>query len=171
MAVTYPTTTAQATPWRLLLRTAVAAGTVAAVVEMVPVLGIQAGALGVPPSRVLQSIASGLLGRAAYDGGAVTVAAGTALHWLISCGAALTFAWAASRWHDLVRHPVPSGLAFGVLAFAVMTAVVVPFSAAAFPPNRDPALMLLSIAIHMAFFGLPIALTTRRWLHRAGWEG
>ena len=90
-------------------------------------------------------------------------------HWLISVGAALKFAWTASRFRDLVAYSVLAGLGFGVLAFAVMTALVVPLSAAAFPPNRNPVLILVSLAVHMLFLGLPIALATRWRFRRAGW--
>ena len=171
MKIDYPTVPARASPWSLLMRPALVAGTIAAIVEMVPVLGIQKAALGVSPARVFESVASGLVGAAAYRGGPATVLAGVVLHWLISVGAALKFAWATTRWRDLIVHPVLAGLGFGVLAFAVMTALVVPLSAAAFPPNRNPALILVSLTVHMAFFGLPISLAARWWLRRNGWEG
>lgn len=166
MALVYPVAPAPATPWRQLVRAAAMAGTVAAVVEMVPVLGIQAAALGVSPGRIFQSIASGLFGAAAYRGGIGSALAGVALHWLISAGAALLFGWTATRWADLTRRAVLAGLAFGVLTFAAMTAIVVPFSAAAFRPNHDRVLMLVSLAVHVFFFGLPIALVMRRQLSR-----
>jgi hypothetical protein len=152
-----------------LLATALVAGTIAAVVELIPVLGIQSVALGVSPTRVFQSIASGLLGKAAYTGGLSAAAAGAGLHWLISVLAALTFAWVAVRWRDLIRHPVLSGLGYGVIVFAIMAAIVVPLSAAAFKPNTNPTLMAVSMAVHMVFFGLPIALATRCRYRRAGW--
>lgn len=168
MASIYAEPARDASPWGLVGRAAILAGTLAALIEMVPVLGIQAAALGVSPTRVFQSIASGLFGASAFRGGIAIILAGVALHWLISVGAALIFGWTASRWRDVAAHPVAAGLAYGVLAFAVMTALVVPLSAAAFPPNRNPMLILVSLAVHMLFFGLPIALVTARLLHRAG---
>lgn len=164
MASIYPSAPPSATPSHSIVCAALLAGSVAAAVEMVPVLGIQAMALGVQPARVFQSIASGLLGAAAYRGGLATVLAGVALHWLISVGAALVFAWTASRWRDLAAHPAVAGIGLGVLAFAVMTALVVPLSASAFPPNRNPVLILVSLAVHILFFGLPIALVVARRL-------
>lgn len=168
MAPTYSQSLREATPWRSIARAALLGGTLAAGVEMVPVLSIQGAALGVPPVRVFQSIASGLLGASAYRGGAAAVLAGVVLHWLISVGAALVFAWTATRWRDLAARPFPAGLGFGVLAFAIMTSLVVPLAAAAFPPNRDPVLILVSLAVHMLFFGLPIALATRWSFARPG---
>jgi hypothetical protein len=42
----------------------------------------------VPPTRLLQSVASGLLGPAAFDGGIPTAALGLALHFFIALVAA-----------------------------------------------------------------------------------
>lgn len=170
MANSYTMASGLSTPPRLLVRTALIAGTIAAIVEMVPVLGIQSAALGVSPTRVFQSIASGVTGATAYRGGVATALLGVALHWLISFVAALKFAWAATRWRDLLAHPAVAGIGFGVLVFAMMAALVVPLSAAAFPPNRNPALILISLAVHMLFFGLPISLATQWYFRRSGWE-
>jgi len=51
---------------------------------------------GVGPVRVLHSVASGLLGAAAFDGGAKTAVLGLALHFLIATGATVAF-YLASR--------------------------------------------------------------------------
>lgn len=144
------------------------AGTVAAVVEMIPILAIQGLLLGVTSARIFQSIASGLLGRAAYSGGSATVVLGAALHLLISVIAAAVFVVAAQRRPSLLRRPLSSGLAFGVLAYVVMSWIVVPLSAVAFKPAFDPALMAVSLAVHMLFFGLPIAFTARWLTQRSG---
>lgn len=141
---------------------ALAAGMVAAVVEMIPVLTIQGLMLHVPPLRIFQSIASGVLGRDAYAGGMGTAVLGAALHIVISLIAALIFVLAAARWRVLLRRPVLSGLVFGVFAFIVMSWIVVPLSAVAFKQNFNPVLMAMSLAIHMIFFGLPISLTARQ---------
>jgi hypothetical protein len=42
------------------------------------------------PARILQSIASGLLGQASYPGGTLTVALGVLLHFTIACGIVTT---------------------------------------------------------------------------------
>src|SRR5262249_2427378 len=89
-------------------------GTIAAVTEMVPVFPIQA-ALGVSPRLVLQSIASGVLGRAAYSGGAATVLLGIAFHLLISISFALAYVLVSDRWTALRRRPVLAGVAYGTV--------------------------------------------------------
>ena len=140
-------------------------GTIAAVTEMVPVFPIQA-ALGVSPRLVLQSIASGVLGRAAYSGGAATVLLGIAFHLLISIVAALLYVIASDRWAGLRRHPWLAGIAYGTVVFAVMRYIVVPLSAVAYKQSTDWGMFATSLAVHIVGFGIPIALLDR-WLARA----
>lgn len=115
----------------------------------------------VMPSRVLQSIASGLLGRAAYQGGARTAALGLLLHFVIATGAAAVYYVASRRWTVLRRRPVACGLTYGVVVYLVMNLVVVPLSQIGFrmPAWHSAALL---IVIHMVCVGLPIALATAR---------
>jgi hypothetical protein len=114
---------------------------------------------GVGPVRVLKFIASGLLGPAAFQGGAMTAALGMALHFVIALGAAAVY-WAASRVIVvLTRHPVPFGLLYGVAVYFFMSLVVIPLSAV---PKRPFVLSLQGIVIHMLCVGLPIALVLRR---------
>ena len=83
--------------------------------------------------RVLKFIASGLLGAAAFQGGAAIAALGLALHFVIALGAAAVY-WAASRRIAfLATHPVPSGLLYGVAVYFFMNLVVIPLSAV--PPR------------------------------------
>ena len=118
---------------------------------------------GLSPARIFQSVAAGLLGRASFQGGARTAALGLALHFFIALSMAAAYYFVARRWPLLWRRPVPCGLAYGLLLYAVMTHVVVPLSAAG-PGSKDPVWIALSVLVHMALIGLPIALFTRRAL-------
>lgn len=118
------------------------------------------GLRGVSPLRVLQSIASGLLGRDAFRGGLATAALGTLLHFLIAFTIVAVFFAASRRIPWLVRRPVVSGLVYGLLAYLVMSQVVVPLSAAPIGP-RTPAVVLNGVLIHMLGVGLPAALFAR----------
>ena len=119
------------------------------------------GAYGVSPTRVLQGIASGLLGPAAFQGGPATAALGLLLHFVIALGAAVVYYIASRAFPVLARRPVPCGLAYGVAVHAFMNLVVLPMSRVNF---RTPPLQfhLVMIAIHMVCVGLPIALAVRR---------
>lgn len=145
---------------RRLILISLVIGAIAAVTEMVPVFPIQ-GALGVSPRLVLQSIASGLLGRAAYSGGAATVVLGIALHLLISVLFALAYLIASERWVGLRRRPVLAGIGYGTIVFLVMRYIVVPLSAVAYTQSTDWGMFATSLAVHIVGFGIPIALLDR----------
>jgi hypothetical protein len=119
--------------------------------------------MGRPPAWTLQSVASGALGKVAFDGGTATALLGLFFQFVISCGAAAVF-YAASRVVPaLLRHAVLAGLAFGVGIYVVMSFVVVPLSAAPFKMTFPLASVVRNLLVHMLLIGLPIALSVRRW--------
>lgn len=122
---------------------------------------------GGTPVRVLHSIASGVLGRSAYQGGARAAALGLALHFLIAIGAATTFYLASRKLPVLLRHPVWSGLAFGLAVWAFMYYLVLPITFSR--PNKIPAwpFLLNQLGIHAIGVGLPIAFFASRSARRA----
>lgn len=121
---------------------------------------------GVTAQRIFQSVASGVLGRQAFDGGWGTAALGIALHFTIALGAAATYVMVSRIWPALRRQPLLLGPLYGVAVYFFMQLVVVPLSAAA---QRGFSLeaTLKGLAIHVAFVGLPIALCVYRWAPRA----
>ena len=125
------------------------------------------GIQGVSPVRILQSIASGLLGRDALKGGFSTAAFGTFLHFFMTTLMAAFYYLVAQRVPLLVRHAVVCGLAYGVALYFFMNFVVLPLSA--FPGDAhalDPLPLTNGLLIHSLGVGLPIALVTRRALTR-----
>jgi hypothetical protein len=63
----------------------------------------------------------------------------------------------------LWQRPVICGGLYGLVLYAVMNYVVVPLSAA--PPGSDDRTWIaLSVAVHVALIGIPIALVARRAL-------
>lgn len=116
---------------------------------------------GVRPVRIFQSVAEGLLGAAAFRGGAATAVLGLALHMSIATTMATAYYVAALRWPELARHPWRFGPLYGLALYAVMNHVVLPLSAAG-AGSADPAWIGGSIVVHALFIGLPIALAVRR---------
>jgi hypothetical protein len=114
------------------------------------------GFQGVPPIRILQSIASGLLGRDAYGGGLPTAALGAFLHFFIAFAVVATYFLASRRWPGLARRPLLYGPLYGLLVYAVMNLVVIPLSAAAFGPP-DAKGLANGLLIHALGVGLPSA--------------
>jgi hypothetical protein len=138
--------------------------------------GIVAGALdfafatsfwalkGVAPQRVWQSVAAGLLGKASFEGGAITALLGVALHYLIAMTMSLVYALSARRLLTLLNHPWRYGALYGLLLYAVMTYVVVPLSAAPAGGARNPLWVACSVLAHVVLVGWPCAWFARRAL-------
>lgn len=118
---------------------------------------------GVPPSRILQSIASGVLGPASRQGGAASASLGLVLQCFIATMYVVAYTLVASRLDALVRHPLRYGVAYGMFLLLVMNLVVVPLSAAPQPTQPNVAWMLANIPAN-AVFGVICALTARRAL-------
>ena len=115
---------------------------------------------GTPAARILQAIAAGLLGQAAFAGGAATATLGLALHFLIAFAMAFVYWLAASRQPVLIRHPVAAGLAYGALTWVAMNVVIVPLSRAQ-PPPFIPAWFADGILAHLVLVGLLLAFVAR----------
>jgi hypothetical protein len=122
---------------------------------------------GGTPLRVLQSIASGVLGTAAYQGGFATGIVGLALHLSITGVAAWIF-WLAARSSLVIqRHILWCGLAFGALVYLFMNFVVLPLSAVPFQLKYSPGVILQGFISHAALVGLPIAWCLRWFAFRS----
>jgi hypothetical protein len=117
---------------------------------------------GVAPTRILQSVASGALGRAAYDGGAPVAALGLALHFLIAFIITAIYFAVASRQAWLTRRPLVTGALYGLVVYLVMNLVVIPLSAIGTRPHPATITMVTGILVHMFFIGVPIAFGARR---------
>ncbi|WP_426701047.1 hypothetical protein ACPPVV_17015 [Rhodanobacter sp. Col0626] len=114
----------------------------------------------VPPARILQGIAAGLLGARAFAGGAATVWLGALLHYAIMQAMVFFYVVASRRAPLLVQRPGICGPLYGLLLYAVMTGIVLPLSAAASAPML-PGWIASSIVVHAALIGLPIAWVAR----------
>jgi hypothetical protein len=122
---------------------------------------------GVSPVRVMQSVASGLLGPAAFTGGAGAAVLGVAAHFFIATVWTALFYFASRRLRFMVDRPVVSGLLYGVAVYAFMNFVVIPLSAV--PPRATPVPIsgrIIGLLVIMFCIGLPIALIVRRYSER-----
>ena len=117
---------------------------------------------GVSPGAVLRFVASGLLGAAAFTGGAKTAAIGLALHFLIATVATIVFYLASRKLLFLVERPVHFGLLYGVAVYLFMNFVVLPLSLVTRGPVTVSGFIIGLLTI-MFCVGLPIALIVRRF--------
>ena len=118
------------------------------------------GLRGIRPVRILQGIASGILGRDAFSGGAATAALGALLHYFIAFVIVRVFLAASRRLPDLARRPWLYGPLYGLVVYAVMNYVVIPLSLVTTRP-RPLAVLANGLLIHMLGVGLPTALIAR----------
>jgi hypothetical protein len=124
------------------------------------------GLRGARPIGILQSIASGVLGRAAYQGGMRTALLGLLLHFFIAFAVVATYLAATRIVPSLNRRPWIYGLLYGVVVYAVMNLIVIPLSAAALGSGPTPvAVRANGLLIHMFGVGLPAALIAARTAH------
>jgi uncharacterized membrane protein YagU involved in acid resistance len=116
------------------------------------------------PLHLFQVIAGGLLGRSAFRGGVATAALGVSLHFLIATTASGVFYLASRKLKFLVKHPIPSGLLYGVLVYIFMYCIVLPMSAYHTAIALLPTAKLIrDVAVHMFLVGLPISMVVRKY--------
>ncbi|KAA2243088.1 DUF1440 domain-containing protein [Chitinophaga agrisoli] len=141
-----------------ILRTGLVAGTL----DITAAITVYAFILDkVTALQLLQSVASGVYGRQAFTGGLAMGLAGLLFHYLI----ALTFTTAYYLVYPylpfLQRHPVISGIVFGIVVWSIMNLLVLPLSNCATRPLQlGPS--LLGMAIIIVMIGLPVALLTKK---------
>lgn len=125
---------------------------------------------GGSPFRMLQGIASALLGPVSFQGGVATQALGLAMHFGIAFTAAAIFYWLSRRFPVMVEWAVPSGLVYGIVWLLVMYRGVIPLTAALrtlylsnVVKRPPPDLWPLPFFVHMFCVGLPLALAVRHF--------
>lgn len=152
-----------------ILRAVLVGGVVAGILDITYAI-VAYGFTGVPARVILQSVASGWLGKAAYSGGWGSASLGLGSHLFITCVMAAIFMTAARLIEPVRRLPLRSGVIFGLVAFVAMNYVVVPLSAAAVHAPRG-AFLAGGLLAHMFLVGLPIAFASRRALGDVSKQG
>jgi hypothetical protein len=118
---------------------------------------------GLSPMRVLQYVASGLLGADSYNGGLRSASLGLALHFLIAYVACAVFYAASRKFTFLVRQAFVWGPVYGIAVYAFMYLVVTPLTFNTSFFARKPSSIAVGLMIHILCIGLPIALVVRRF--------
>ena len=114
-----------------------------------------------PFVSVLQYVASGAMGNAAFTGGPATALLGLVLDFLMTTIIAGVFILSADRIPLLRKHVIPGSLLYGFGVFVVTNFIVLPLSAA--PPLPAPPMWLFIEIIleHILLMGLPLGLLVR----------
>lgn len=145
-----------------------AAGALVALLDMLyPIILYTRVLAHLPAMRVPQSVASGLLGKAAFGGGTSTAALGLLLHFMIALGWTVLYYVLLEYWEPLGRLArgtsgrVKAGLLYGLVVWLGMNLVVVPLSRANGAPIFSFA-SFLQLIWHPIGIGLPIAFLVKR---------
>jgi uncharacterized membrane protein YagU involved in acid resistance len=140
----------------------VAAALIAGALDIIYAIGFSYLRSGTPPARLLQSVASGALGRDAFTGGNTTAALGLGFHFLIAFIVTAIFFAAAARAPALTRRPLVVGALYGIAVYVVMNFVVIPLSRIGPRPLPATIVIVTGVLVHMFLVGAPIASGARR---------
>ena len=116
---------------------------------------------GVAPMRVVQGVATGLYGKASFEGGLRTALIGLALHFFIATVVVCVYHFASYRIALLRRRPILMGALYGLCVFAFMNAVVLPLSVAGPPKFKVLAVVVNLLFAHIFCIGIPTGLLAR----------
>lgn len=111
---------------------------------------------GLNPIQVLQYIASGALGAAAFTGGLATAGVGVLVHFSITGVIVTIYIVASQRVPALRSRWALCGLLYGAAVWAVMNLLVLPRTAVAKTPITTAAL-LNGVIGHAVLIGLPVS--------------
>lgn len=116
-----------------------------------------------PPGDVLRTVATGPFGDIMRDAGPFAALTGLITHYGLVAAMVAIFVMAARAAPGLLRHPVPIGLAYGVIIYLVMHWVVLPFRWPTELPSRSPLDVAIALIFHVWLVGVPIALITAHY--------
>jgi hypothetical protein len=133
---------------------------------IVGTLDISAAALqtlqaGGTVTRLLQYVASGAFGKAAFDGGWKMAACGLLFHYLIAFSFTVGFFLLYPRVSLLAKSRLLTGLGYGLVVWAVMNLVVVPISVIGWR-GFDLARAAMAAGILVVCIGMPLSFLAYR---------
>ena len=115
-----------------------------------------------PFISVLQYVASGAMGNAAFAGGPTTALLGLVLDFIMTTIMAGVFILSADRIPLLRRYIIPGSLLYGFGVFVVVNFIVLPLSAAPALPAPPMWLFIEIILEHILLIGLPLGILVQQ---------
>lgn len=143
------------------VKTGLTAGAVGGALDLIAAMVVYPAISDARALQIPQSVASGVLGHRAFEGGGATVLLGILLHFVMACGAGLTLTLAMKRLALLRASTLVTGAGFGIAVYFFMQWVVLPLSRAAVQ-SPDAARLTLGLAIHVLAIGLPMTLVVQQ---------
>ncbi|HEY0613174.1 MAG TPA: hypothetical protein VGC96_00980 [Candidatus Elarobacter sp.] len=148
---------------RRLATAGILAGLAGGVVMELFFIGVNRGApVGAVLTAQFTFIAGVVLGPAAATNPAA-VPIGVVLHFCVAVGWALGYVYLVRSQPQLVREPVISGAAFGLVVYVFMQIVLL--TAGQYHRPATPVDLANGLLAHMVFYGIAVALVVR-WMLR-----
>ena len=114
---------------------------------------------GGAPLKIFQGIASGIYGKAAFEGGTRMMLIGLALHFFIATTVVAVYFLASRKIAMLNRNPILTGAIYGVLVYLFMNLVVLPL--AGMTPKYTPFSVVNQLFCHIVLIGMTTGLFAR----------
>jgi len=115
---------------------------------------------------ILQSVASGVFGKAAYAGGIKMAVYGVIFHFIISLIFTIFYFYAYPKLAFLRKERIFSGIVYGTFIWLVMNFIVLPLAFAGLFPS-DILASLIGMAIVIVAVGIPISLIAHFYYRRS----
>lgn len=115
---------------------------------------------GGAPLKIFQGIASGIYGKASFEGGTRTILIGLALHYFIATMVVAVYFLASRKLAILNRHPILTGATYGLMVYLFMNFVVLPLSAIG-GPKFTTFNVVNQLFCHMVLIGITTGLFAR----------
>jgi hypothetical protein len=115
---------------------------------------------GGSPTRMLQGIASGALGKESFQGGYATALMGLGFHFFIAFTVFATYYFASRFLRPLETHALLLGSLYGIAVYFFMQFVVFPLSAIG-SVKHPPGVLIDGILTHILCVGLPTGFVVR----------
>ncbi len=109
------------------------------------------------PLAILKFVASGVFGKDAAAGGSMMVLAGLFIHYSIAITFTIAFFLLYPRIKTLSKNKIITGIIYGILVWAIMNLIVLPFTNVS-PRPFNMLNAILNIGILIICVGIPLSL-------------
>ncbi len=148
-----------------LVRAIVKAGALAGTLDIIAACSFYAVRTGKSPLGVLELVASGVYGSAAFSDNDWMAPAGLLIHYCIAYGWSSVFFIAYPKVALLGKNTLASGIFYGIFVWCMMNLVVLPLSRVQVAPF-NPGRAAVGALILVLCIGMPISILARRYHSR-----
>ena len=121
-----------------------------------------------PPMQVLRGVASGAFDPKTFSSPALVALCGLLIHFFIAISFTFFFFFLAKQIPSLVKYPIPIGIIYGLLVWATMRFIILPYMSRLNPKPivGQEAIKNAAIAagIIVICVGIPVALLARKYV-------